>query len=100
MTLAATVSAQGWPGGWGNSGTGNINPWIPPWIASTPRWVPCSSIGSSCTDCNTKLVCTKFGGLQRTCTDPTLSYCNLGECSATPAEGCKLKPSMYAKTAL
>ncbi|XP_073961498.1 uncharacterized protein [Choristoneura fumiferana] len=77
-------------GGWGGAG-GVANPWLPPWVASAPwypTWNPCTAVGSACVNCNTKLVCTKVGGLQRACTDPTLPYCNLGECSATPSAGC------------
>ncbi|XP_022822879.1 uncharacterized protein LOC111353903 [Spodoptera litura] len=80
--------AGGWGAGWGNGGA---NPWIPPWVASAPwypQWVPCTTVGSSCQDCTTRLVCTKVGGLQRACTDPALPYCNLGECSATPSAEC------------
>ncbi|XP_030040426.2 sulfur globule protein CV3 [Manduca sexta] len=84
----------GWGGaGWG--GVGGVNPWIPPWIVSSPwypQWSPCTTIGSACVDCNTKLVCTKVGGLVRACSDPTLPYCNLGECSATPSAECAPEP--------
>ena len=83
----------GWGGagaGWGGAGAGAG--WgVPPWVAAAPwfpQWVPCTVVGSSCVDCTTKIVCTKVGGLQRACTDPTLPYCNAGACSATPAAGC------------
>ncbi|XP_021195817.3 uncharacterized protein LOC110380227 [Helicoverpa armigera] len=104
VAMVSAVPAQpgagvaGWGGGagWGAGGgagwgAGAANPWIPPWLAGAPwfpQWTPCTTVGSSCVDCSTRLVCTKIGGLQRACTDPTLPYCNLGECSATPAEGC------------
>ncbi|KAM3965711.1 uncharacterized protein ACR2FA_000035 [Aphomia sociella] len=108
VVVASAVPAQpgggwgGWAGGWGGAAggwgapaggpaIGGVNPWIPPWISSAPwmpQWTPCTTIGSACVDCNTKLVCTKVGGLTRACTDPTLPYCNLGECSATPSAEC------------
>ncbi|XP_075980536.1 uncharacterized protein LOC142979492 [Anticarsia gemmatalis] len=94
VALAAAVPA-GPPAGVGGPAAGGwgvgANPWIPPWVASAPwypQWVPCTGVGSACVDCSTKLVCTKVGGLQRACTDPTLPYCNLGECSATPSAEC------------
>ncbi|CAH0589089.1 unnamed protein product [Chrysodeixis includens] len=106
VVVSAVPAQPGWgggagwggPGGWGGAGAwggagGNAaaNPWIPPWLASAPwfpQWVQCTGIGSECIDCNTKLVCTKIGGLQRACSDPTLPYCNLGQCSATPSVEC------------
>ncbi|CAH0720323.1 unnamed protein product, partial [Brenthis ino] len=93
VAIAAAVPAQsGWPGAEaGGPPAVGANPWIPPWIASAPwfpRWVPCTTVGSACLDCSTKLVCTKIGGMQRACSDPTLPYCNLGECSATPSAEC------------
>lgn len=98
MAAATAVPQPGggaWPAaaGWG---AGGANPWIPPWIASAPwypQWTPCTAIGSTCVDCNTKLVCTKVGGLQRACADPTMPYCNLGECSATPTAECAPPPA-------
>lgn len=97
-------------GGWGASmgvaaaGAPNaaVNPWIPPWISAAPwypQWGPCTAVGSACMDCNTKLVCTKIGGLQRACSDPTLPHCNLGECSATPSAECAV-PVVPATTAV
>lgn len=77
-------AAAGAPGAAGGA-------WIPPWLAAAPwfpQWTPCTAVGSSCLDCTTKVVCTKVGGLQRACTDPTLPYCNLGACSATPTAEC------------
>ncbi|CAK1555800.1 unnamed protein product [Leptosia nina] len=68
-----------------------VNTWIPPWVPQfpwMPQWKPCTTVGASCLDCNTKLVCTKIGGLEKPCTDPTMPYCNLGECSATPSAEC------------
>ncbi|CAK1586893.1 unnamed protein product [Parnassius mnemosyne] len=96
MTVALAVPAQPAAGGWGWGGGGWVggaaaNPWIPPWVSVAPwypQWTPCTAIGSTCLDCNTKLVCTKIGGLQRACTDPTLPFCNMGECSATPSAEC------------
>ncbi|XP_028025752.1 uncharacterized protein LOC114239646 [Bombyx mandarina] len=92
VASAVPQPATGGAGGWGGWNNGAVNPWIPPWIASAPwypQWAPCTTIGSTCLDCTTKQVCTKVGGIQRACLDPTLPYCNLGECSATPAEGCE-----------
>ncbi|XP_028169141.1 uncharacterized protein LOC114359096 [Ostrinia furnacalis] len=99
VMAVGSSTAAGW--GWGApdaavanpwaAGVGS-NPWIPPWVAAAPwypQWTPCTTIGSSCVDCTTKLVCTKIGGIQRACNDPTLPYCNLGECSATPSAGCE-----------
>lgn len=93
VAVAIPEPGAGWAGGWGSAGSGNgaTNPWIPPWIASAPwypQWTQCTTIGKSCLDCNTKLVCTKIGGMQRACADPTLPHCNLGECSATPTAEC------------
>ncbi|CAG4951821.1 unnamed protein product [Colias eurytheme] len=88
IAVAVAIPAQpaaAWPG------AGGVNPWIPPWLAASPwfpQWTPCTTVGPSCLDCNTRLICTKIGGLQRSCTDPTLPYCNLGECSATPTAEC------------
>lgn len=100
MAVAAAIPAQAGTGagGWGVG----ANPWIPPWVAAAPwypQWSPCTTIGSTCLDCTTKMVCTKVGGLQRACTDPTMPYCNLGECSATPTEGCGPAPAVPADTA-
>ncbi|VVC92095.1 unnamed protein product [Leptidea sinapis] len=72
-------------------GAGANNPWIPPWLAAAPwfpKWSPCTAVGAVCLDCNTRFICTKIGGLERACSDPTLPYCNLGECSATPTVEC------------
>ncbi|XP_026756303.2 uncharacterized protein LOC113516130 [Galleria mellonella] len=96
VVVASAVPAQpgGAWGGWGGpagGAAGGVNPWLPPWLAGAPwlaQWSPCVGVGSSCLDCNTKLICTKIGGLQRACTDPTLPYCNLGQCSATPTAEC------------
>ncbi|CAK1586892.1 unnamed protein product [Parnassius mnemosyne] len=106
MTVALALPAQptndgwgwgddGW--GWGDGGWGwggaAVNPWIPPFVVAAPwylQWTPCAAIGSTCLDCNTKQLCTKFGGLQRACTDPTLPFCNMGECSATPTAECAI----------
>lgn len=103
------VGGWGGIGGWGGAGAGawggagaGASPWIPPWVSSAPwypQWVPCTVVGSSCVDCNTKVVCTKVGGLQRACTDPTLPYCNAGECSATPSAGCGA-PAVIANDAV
>lgn len=93
------ANAGGWGANtgvaWAPAGAGApnaaANPWIPPWISSAPwypQWGPCTAIGSSCLDCNTKMVCTKIGGMQKACADPTLPHCNLGECSATPSAEC------------
>ncbi|KPI97029.1 hypothetical protein RR46_05646 [Papilio xuthus] len=91
LLVAVTSALPAQPGnGWAWGG-GGVNPWIPPWVSAAPwypQWSPCTTIGSTCLDCNTKLVCTKIGGIQRACSDPTLPYCNLGECSATPSEEC------------
>lgn len=81
--------AGGWggPGAWGGAG---VNPWIPPWVAAAPwmpQWTPCTVVGSTCSDCNTKAVCTKIGQLSSPCVEPT-PYCNLGSCSATPTTEC------------
>ncbi|XP_049876539.1 uncharacterized protein LOC126374110 [Pectinophora gossypiella] len=89
VAVASAVPAA--PGGAWGPAAGGVNPWIPPWISAAPwypQWTPCTTVGSSCLDCNTKLVCTKIGGIQRACTDPTLPYCNLGACSATPTAEC------------
>ncbi|KAJ8712296.1 hypothetical protein PYW07_005138 [Mythimna separata] len=101
--------AAGWggagAGAWGGIGAGagaGANPWIPPWVSAAPwypQWVPCTVIGSTCVDCNTKVVCTKVGGLQRACTDPTLPYCNAGACSATPSAECAA-PAVNANDAV
>ncbi|XP_052743365.1 uncharacterized protein LOC128199162 [Bicyclus anynana] len=96
VTIAAAVPAVSPPWGGASSGgawpgAGGVSPWIPPWVASAPwypQWTPCTTVGSSCVDCTTRLVCTKIGGLQRACTDPSLPHCNLGECSATPSDEC------------
>ncbi|XP_026321460.1 uncharacterized protein LOC113231380 [Hyposmocoma kahamanoa] len=93
LALCVVVAvAAALPGAAGPPGApGGLNPWIPPWLASAPwfpQWTPCTAIGSTCLDCTTRLVCTKIGGLQRACTDPTLPYCNLGACSATPSAEC------------
>lgn len=88
LTIASALPQAGWTG-WPPAGV--ANPWIPPWISSAPwypQWTPCTTVGKSCLDCSTKLVCTKIGGMQRACADPTMPYCNLGECSATPSEEC------------
>ncbi|XP_047992484.1 uncharacterized protein LOC125231166 [Leguminivora glycinivorella] len=111
VAVASAVPAAGGPGGWpaaGGWGAGGwgapaapgvgaggwapaANPFIPPWIASAP-WFPvfspCAAVGTTCLDCNTKVICTKIGALQRACTDPTLPYCNLGNCTATPSAEC------------
>ncbi|XP_053610336.1 uncharacterized protein LOC128675158 [Plodia interpunctella] len=89
--------------GWGQpalpaAGAG-ANPFIPPWIASAPwipQWSPCTTVGATCSDCTTKSVCTPIGGITKACSDPTLPYCNLGECSATPSAECA--PSTEAAT--
>lgn len=100
ITVASAVPGAAGPwGGWGGLGAGAgaaggapvANPWLPPWISTAPwfpQWGPCTMIGSTCLDCNTKMVCTKVGGLQRPCSDPTLPHCNLGACSATPSDEC------------
>ncbi|CAH2043569.1 unnamed protein product, partial [Iphiclides podalirius] len=99
VTVASALPAQPAVGGFG-WGAGGVNPWIPPWVSAAPwypQWTPCTAIGTTCLDCNTKLVCTKIGGLQRSCSDPTLPFCNLGECSATPSAECA--PDVPAETA-
>ncbi|XP_013199351.2 uncharacterized protein LOC106142217 [Amyelois transitella] len=68
------------------------NPWI-------PQWQPCSTVGASCSDCTTKSICTPIGGITKACSDPTLPYCNLGECSATPAAECAQGPQAPAAVA-
>ncbi|OWR43881.1 peritrophin type-A domain protein 2 [Danaus plexippus plexippus] len=86
VAVVAAIPAQP---GWGAGGGAGV--FLPPWISSAPwfpQWTPCTTVGSSCSDCSTKIVCTKIGGLQRACSDPTKPYCNLGECSATPSEEC------------
>ncbi|KAI5642179.1 hypothetical protein NE865_05871 [Phthorimaea operculella] len=90
---AAWGPAAWGPAAWGPPGAaaGGASPFIPPWIATAPwypQWAPCTTVGSTCADCNTKLICTKIGGIQRACTDPTLPYCNAGACSATPTAEC------------
>ncbi|XP_046969473.1 uncharacterized protein LOC124536871 [Vanessa cardui] len=99
ITIAAAVPAQTGFGGWPPAG--GVNPWIPPWVSAAPwypQWSPCTTIGSSCVDCSTKIVCTKIGAIQRACSDPTMPHCNLGECSATPSEECAV-PVVPANTA-
>ncbi|CAG9564762.1 unnamed protein product [Danaus chrysippus] len=89
VTVVAAIPAQPAFTGWGAGGGAGVL--LPPWISAAPwfpQWTPCTTVGSSCSDCSTKIVCTKIGGLQRACTDPTKPYCNLGECSATPSEQC------------
>ncbi|XP_068617902.1 uncharacterized protein [Battus philenor] len=90
VAVASAIPAQPGNAGWGWGG-GAVNPWIPPWVSAAPwypQWSPCTTVGSACVDCNTKLVCTKIGGIQRPCNDPALPFCNLGECSATPSAEC------------
>lgn len=98
----------GWPGAGGGAvggaagGAPAANPWIPPWISAAPwypQWGPCTMIGATCLDCTTKVVCTKVGGIQKACSDPTLPYCNLGECSATPSAECAPVQAVPASTA-
>ncbi|XP_053610340.1 uncharacterized protein LOC128675161 [Plodia interpunctella] len=67
--------------------------WTNPWI---PQWQPCTTVGSACSDCTTKSICTPIGGITKACSDPTLPYCNLGECSATPTAGCASGPQAPA----
>ncbi|XP_063537111.1 uncharacterized protein LOC134746615 [Cydia strobilella] len=104
--VASAVPAAGGPGGWpAASGWGApaapgwgaggwapaANPFIPPWIASAPWFpvfTPCAAVGSTCLDCKTKVVCTKIGAIQRACNDPTMPYCSLGNCTATPSAEC------------
>ncbi|XP_039756337.1 uncharacterized protein LOC120631013 [Pararge aegeria] len=97
VTIAAAVPAVSPPwggGGWGAPawpGVGGVNPWIPSWISGAPwipQWSPCTTVGPSCVNCNTRLICTKVGGMQKACDDPTMPHCNLGECSATPSDQC------------
>ncbi|XP_063625548.1 uncharacterized protein LOC134797256 [Cydia splendana] len=109
VAVASAVPAGGGPGGWPAAGGWGApaapgwgapaapgwapaaNPFIPPWIASAPWFpvfTPCTTVGSTCLDCKTKSVCTKIGALQRACSDPTLPYCNLGNCTATPSAEC------------
>ncbi|GBP31887.1 hypothetical protein EVAR_16662_1 [Eumeta japonica] len=99
VALMAMVECQPAAGGGWGAGT---NPWIPPWVASAPwmpKWSPCTTVGSTCSDCTTRLVCTKVGGLMRACTDPLLPHCNLGECSATPSAECAPPAEAPASTA-
>ncbi|KAL4709000.1 hypothetical protein ACJJTC_005861 [Scirpophaga incertulas] len=111
----ATANPAGWSGwpqigmnSWAAGNTnpwapsGGVSPWIPTWVASAPwypQWSPCTAIGSTCLDCTTKQICTKVGGIQRACTDPTLPYCNLGECSATPSAECQPSTSQPTQNA-
>ncbi|CAG9788684.1 unnamed protein product [Diatraea saccharalis] len=108
IALSSAVPAGGgwggnpWTAAGGNGLAPGGNPFIPPWVAQAPwfpQWTPCTVIGSSCVDCTTKQVCTKIGGIQRACADPTLPYCNLGECSATPSAECQPSTTVPAETA-
>ncbi|XP_013199354.2 uncharacterized protein LOC106142220 [Amyelois transitella] len=87
------AAAVGGGGAWGAPAApaAPVNPFIPPWIATAPwmpQWKPCTTVGATCADCTTKSVCTPIGGINKACSDPTLPYCNLGECSATPTAEC------------
>ncbi|RVE53217.1 hypothetical protein evm_002050 [Chilo suppressalis] len=109
VAVATAIPAGGAWGAnpWAGGGEGNPwapagNPFIPPWVATAPwfpQWTPCTTIGSTCVDCTTKQVCTKVGGIQRACTDPTMPYCNLGECSATPSAECQPPTTVPAENA-